>query len=49
MQILDMGIAMCQFDLACKELNIEGQWVLEDPKLNLPTEQTEYIISWKNR
>jgi nitroreductase len=49
MQILDMGIAMRQFDLACKELNIEGQWVLEDPKLNLPTEQTEYIVSWKNR
>lgn len=47
MQILDMGIAMCQFNLACEELNIKGQWVVEDPKMNLPNEQTEYIVSWK--
>jgi len=47
MQILDMGIAMCQFDLATKELNIIGQWVLDDPKIVLPNEQTEYIVSWK--
>lgn len=47
MQILDMGIAMCQFDLASKELNIKGQWILEDPTIALPNEQIEYIVSWK--
>jgi Putative TM nitroreductase len=47
MQILDMGIAMCQFDLACQELNIKGQWVAAEPTLDLPNEQTEYIISWE--
>lgn len=26
MQLLDIGIAMCQFDLACQELNIKGNW-----------------------
>ncbi len=47
MQILDIGIAMCQFDLACQELNIKGDWLKEDPKLDLPNEQMEYIASWK--
>ena len=47
MQILDMGIAMCQFDLACRELNIEGEWIVEDPEISLPNEQTEYLFSWK--
>ncbi|MFC4322222.1 nitroreductase family protein [Litchfieldia salsa] len=48
MQLLDLGIAMCQFDLACKELSIEGSWVIENPQVNLPNEETEYIASWKN-
>jgi nitroreductase len=48
MQMLDMGIAMCQFELTCKELNIEGHWELEDPIMDLANEQTEYIVSWTN-
>jgi nitroreductase len=47
MQLLDMGIAMCQFDLACKELNLMGSWSLEDPKITLLSEHTEYIVSWR--
>jgi hypothetical protein len=47
MQLLDMGIAMCQFDLACSELNFEGDWVVQDPKIDLLNEQTEYLFSWK--
>ncbi|MFC0272819.1 nitroreductase family protein [Metabacillus herbersteinensis] len=47
MQLLDMGIAMCQFELACDELEIEGGWVVEDPKLVHPNEQIEYVGSWK--
>jgi Putative TM nitroreductase len=49
MQLLDMGIAMCQFDLASKELNLKGQWIVEDPKIDLPNEQTEYIVSWSHQ
>jgi nitroreductase len=49
MQLLDIGIAMCQFELACKELCIEGQWELEDPNLDLPNDQTEYVVTWKSR
>lgn len=47
MQILDIGIAMAQFEAACKELNIRGHWVIENPKLELPNEQTEYMVSWR--
>jgi hypothetical protein len=46
MQLLDMGIAMCQFDLACIEQNLHGDWKIEDPKIELPNDQTEYIGSW---
>lgn len=46
MQLLDLGIAMCQFELACKELDIEGNWMVEEPNIPLPNEQTEYIVSW---
>lgn len=48
MQLLDMGIAMCQFEFACKELKIEGQWVVEQPKIKPPNEHFEYLVSWKN-
>jgi hypothetical protein len=47
MQILDIGIAMAQFELACKELKISGRWVIENPNLKLPSEQTEYMVCWK--
>ncbi|QOR68152.1 nitroreductase [Cytobacillus suaedae] len=47
MQLLDMGIAMCQFDMACKELDLEGKWIVEDPEMNLPNSNYEYISSWQ--
>jgi nitroreductase len=47
MQLLDMGIAMCQFELACQELAIPGKWIKEDPNFDPPNEQFEYLVSWK--
>ena len=47
MQLIDMGIAMCHFELACNEKNIEGKWVVNDPQLQVPDEHTEYMISWE--
>jgi hypothetical protein len=49
MQLLDIGIAMCQFELACQELKINGNWVIEDPHLHPLNEQTEYLVSWHLR
>jgi nitroreductase len=46
MQILDIGIAMAQFELACAELEIKGTWKVADPGLELPNSLTEYMVSW---
>jgi hypothetical protein len=46
MQLLDIGIAMCQFELACKELSISGKWVVEDPSIMTSNAQIEYLVSW---
>jgi hypothetical protein len=46
MQILDIGIAMAQFELACSELDIKGRWKVADPGLELPNSLTEYMVSW---
>ena len=47
MQRLDMGIAMCHFELTARELGLQGEWVFEDPGLALPDELTEYLVSWR--
>ncbi len=46
LQRVDMGIAMCHFDLAAQEAGFAGEWIDSEPNFNLP-ELTEYIISWK--
>lgn len=47
MQRIDIGIAMCHFELTCKELNICGHWTIKDLNISLPDEHTEYIVSWE--
>ncbi|WNF38227.1 nitroreductase family protein [Bacillaceae bacterium IKA-2] len=47
MQRIDIGIAIAHFELSCKEVAIEGKWLIDDPKLELPNEHTEYVISWE--
>jgi len=47
MQRLDMGIAMCHFELTARELGLDGEWVFEDPGLALPDALTEYLVSWR--
>lgn len=42
---LDIGIAICHWDLTAKEKKIEGQWKIE--QLNIvEAENFNYIISW---
>jgi nitroreductase len=48
LQKIDLGIAMCHFELTCKELGIRGGWVDSQPViLNLP-DLCQYIISWED-
>ena len=43
-QNLDMGIAMCHFELAAIELGLKGEWTIEKPVLE--SGDLKYIVSW---
>ncbi|MBM4431053.1 MAG: nitroreductase [Chloroflexi bacterium] len=42
----DMGIAMSHFALTAQELDLHGQWVVQDPALPRPDDLTEYTVTW---
>lgn len=44
LQNVDMGIAMCHFDLTARELGFTGDWNVNDPQIK--SDGMEYIISW---
>ncbi len=44
LQNIDIGIAMCHFDLSTKELGLTGAWNVDDPRINAAG--LEYIVSW---
>ena len=51
LQRVDMGIAMCHFELTARELGLEGRWAqmnpgLESPDSAAPGAGLEYGISW---
>ncbi len=47
LQRVDIGIAMCHFELAARELGLEGQWVVDEPDLPKPGETIEYVVTWR--
>ncbi len=49
MQRIDMGIAMCHFELTAEELGLTGRWVREDPGLSRPDDLTSYVATWVPR
>ncbi len=44
LQNIDMGIALCHFELAARELGLKGSWVQGSPGISAG--QREYIASW---
>jgi nitroreductase len=46
LQRLDIGIAMCHFELTVREQGLEGEWVSADPGLAPADKNTVYISSW---
>jgi nitroreductase len=46
LQRVDMGIAMCHFELAAREAGLTGRWVVDEPDLEMPDGRTEYTASW---
>ena len=46
LQRVDMGIAMCHFEMAAGELGLKGRWVIEEPEIEKPNNRCEYTVSW---
>lgn len=52
-QRVDMGIAMCHFELAAQELGLKGKWIIDNSQLRnkefaIPSE-TKYVVTWEYR
>ena len=47
LQRIDMGIALCHFELTAKQLGLQGSWKIDDPGIEKPDELSEYTASWK--
>ena len=45
-QRVDMGIAMCHFELTARELGLRGKWVDRPPQTACPA-SCEYVITWE--
>jgi len=47
LQRVDLGIAMCHFELVAREAGLGGSWVVADPGLALPAPGIEYTATWR--
>ena len=47
LQRVDLGIAMCHFELVARESGVDGSWVVDDPGLDLPGPGIEYSATWR--
>ena len=45
LQLVDMGIAMCHFELSAREKGLNGTWEVRKPALT--NGGAEYIVTWK--
>jgi nitroreductase len=45
LQDIDMGIAMCHFELAAHEFGLDGSWQRRPPEI--PAGAADYIVSWQ--
>jgi nitroreductase len=46
MQRIDIGIAMCHFELMARDHGLDGHWVINTPDIEKLDEFTEYSASW---
>ena len=49
LQRVDMGIAMCHFQTAARDLGLSGGWKREDPRIPSLPVLTEYTATWDAR
>jgi len=46
-QRVDIGIAMCHFELAARELGLHGAWVVRAPRIATADPLVEYTVTWE--
>jgi nitroreductase len=46
LQRIDMGIAMCHFEITAHELGLAGHWAFREPEIVTPDALTEYTATW---
>ena len=46
LQRIDMGIAMCHFELTARETGPKGNWLVDEPAHIRSEELCEYTASW---
>jgi len=46
MQRIDMGIAMCHFELVARDHGLDGRWEMNAPDIGKTDEFSEYTVSW---
>jgi hypothetical protein len=46
---LDLGIAMCHFELTAKEQSLSGEWLKNNPNFSSQPSDFEYIVTWVSK
>ncbi len=46
LQRLDMGIALCHFELTAREIGLSGHWTVDHARESSPGAQTRYTATW---
>jgi nitroreductase len=46
LQRVDLGIAMCHFELTAREIGLTGEWFVKEPDVHKLDNNVEYIASW---
>ncbi len=50
LQRIDMGIAMCHFEVTAREMGLDGHWAaIESPPAEPLPKRAEYVVSWETR
>jgi nitroreductase len=49
LQRIDLGIAMCHFELTAREGGLRGSWTRIDPGLRITEKNTLYVATWEEK
>jgi len=47
LQRVDLGIALCHFELVARERGLPGRWLLDEPDLGPLGPGLEYTATWR--